>query len=83
MAIDLGAVTNFVPILNSTAPANPASGAVKLLANWVSPTYILAGQSLSLHQDVQSPTDISVLLDFERLPHEVVQAAREAVLANA
>jgi len=24
-----------------------------------------------------------VLLDFERLPHEVVQAAREAVLANA
>jgi hypothetical protein len=24
-----------------------------------------------------------VLLDFERLPHEVVQAAREAVMANA
>jgi hypothetical protein len=24
-----------------------------------------------------------ILLDFERLPHEVVQAAREAVLANA
>ena len=24
-----------------------------------------------------------VLLDFERLPHEVVQAAREAVVANA
>jgi hypothetical protein len=23
-----------------------------------------------------------ILLDFERLPHEVVQAAREAVLAN-
>jgi hypothetical protein len=35
------------------------------MANWVSPTYTLPGQQITINQDVASSTDASVLLDFE------------------
>jgi hypothetical protein len=56
-----------------TSPlAIPAPGAeaqlgspVQLLSNWVSPTYVIAGESITLHQDIRSAQDIAVLVDFE------------------
>jgi hypothetical protein len=72
MHIDLSAVTNFTAA-TTTAPAvpvaevaaAPAATKVQLLANWVSPTYASPGQSVTFHQDVQSASEMSMLLDFE------------------
>jgi hypothetical protein len=74
---DLAALTKFItapPVapIPSVAPpftegptTSVANSGVQLLANWVSPTYALPGQSITFYQDVQSTRDTSVLVSFE------------------
>jgi hypothetical protein len=70
---DLAAITKFTanpgagPVITSAPPAATPEPAlrVQLLTNWVSPTYVLQGQSVSFHQDIRSSSDTTVLVDFE------------------
>jgi hypothetical protein len=76
---DLAAITRFnaapppVPAAAAAGPSAPsapagllpATPAVQLLANWVSPTYVLPGQSITFHQDVMSSRDGSFVVGFE------------------
>lgn len=64
--VDLGAYAKFAadpgpgPVVATSPQIN-----VQLLANWVSPTYVVAGQSVTVNQDTISDHDTSALLDFE------------------
>jgi Cellulase (glycosyl hydrolase family 5) len=70
------------PTTNTPAPAPvpaPAPGAgagagespgVQLLANWVSPTYVIAGEDVTVHQDLRSARPTSVRVDFELVGDE-------------
>ena len=56
---------------DSAAPAGggqAASGgstSVQLLANWVSPTYVLPGQNVTVYQDLQTAADTDVRMQFD------------------
>jgi hypothetical protein len=68
--IDLGAMTKFAgadpgPAIAAPVATVATSDSIKLLANWVSPTYASAGQTLTFSQDILSTRDTSVLVDFE------------------
>jgi hypothetical protein len=86
MAIDLSAVTNFT---NSPPPASApgipapttANGAttVQLLANWVSPTFVLPGQNVTVYQDTQAKGGIDVRIAFD-LVDGTGQSVAQAVL---
>src|SRR4029077_11021783 len=71
MAIDLGAVTSFTANPTVPSPGQPQAvanpGGIQLLANWVSPTYALPGQDLTVYQDIQTLRDTTVLLRFDML----------------
>jgi photosystem II stability/assembly factor-like uncharacterized protein len=48
------------PAISSTGPAT-----VRLLANWVSPTYLAAGQSVTIHQDAYANQNVSLSLSVD------------------
>jgi hypothetical protein len=66
---DLSALAKFTADPGA-APALPVGGpeaalTVRLLTNWVSPTFASPGQVITFHQDVMSTRDANVLIDFE------------------
>jgi hypothetical protein len=74
MRVDLTAVRTFTGDPTSLTPRPtplPATPtplpqiAVDLLANWVSPSYVLPGQEITVHQDVRSNRTTTVIIDFE------------------
>jgi hypothetical protein len=63
-----------------TAPSGPAStgaspATVQLLANWISPTYLMAGQSVTVHQDTLANQDVNLTLSVD-----IVNSRGEPVL---
>jgi len=70
MRIDLAAAGTPGTTDPAVAAAVPAASvvagsSVHLLANWVSPTYVSPGQTITFHQDALSTRETAVLVDFE------------------
>ncbi len=65
LKIDLGAYAKFAADPGSAPVQTAAQANVQLLANWVSPTYLLPGQTVTVNQDAMSDSNTSVLVDFE------------------
>jgi hypothetical protein len=55
------AAPSTAPGSSTTEPGSP----VRLLTNWLSPTYAIAGDAIVAHQDIVSTQDTSVLVSFE------------------
>jgi hypothetical protein len=84
LRVDLGAISKFDPDYVAI-PAGPAAAVsaspstVQLRANWVSPTYSLPGQQITINQDVLSSSDASLLLDFELYNDKGQQIAQTSI----
>jgi len=64
--IDLAAFSTFAGDPGpAPTPVAAAQTSVRLLANWVSPTYASPGQNIVVYQDTLSTSDASVRIDFE------------------
>jgi photosystem II stability/assembly factor-like uncharacterized protein len=46
-------------------PVGPRPATVQLLANWVSPTYLASGQTLTVHQDMFSNRNVNLTLSAD------------------
>jgi hypothetical protein len=91
MAIDLNAVGKFTtaPAAPSgpTAPGAPPvattvdvnRAGLQLQANWVSPTFVLPGQTVTVYQDAQTKSDIDVRISFDLIDSSG-QSVAQAVL---
>jgi hypothetical protein len=80
---DLGAIKQFTAD-PGPPPATPAANpelamTVRLLTNWVSPTYASPGQVITFHQDVMSTRDTAVLVDFEVYDNKGQKISRTAL----
>jgi hypothetical protein len=92
MAVDLDAFAAFATSNPpSQAPATPQpagqsrpaqapnEAGIQLLANWVSPTYAVAGDELTMFQDVQAARDARVLVQFEIVDAQGQRIAQAAL----
>jgi hypothetical protein len=65
-AIDLAAVKAYTDNPSSApAPSSQTRLTANLLANWVSPVYVVPGQQVTISQDVRTSRDATLLVDFE------------------
>jgi len=63
--IDLAAMAKFVTEQPAATTVSLGSSTVQLLANWVSPTYLEAGQSVTVHQDAFSDQNVNLTLSVD------------------